>query len=114
MREPVQPQSRYYSRVCCGRRNSHGSFAAAKALGRAIPKVLSVVGFDDTDYALEMKPSLTTIHVPYEDMARRAVEILSDLIKTGIGEKVCLPAPLVVRKSAGKVPAPSKHAAKKT
>ncbi len=91
-----------------------GVFAAAKALGRIIPKELSVVGFDDTDYALEMKPSLTTIHVPYEDMACKAVAILANLIQTGKVESACLSAPLVVRKSAAKLAAAVKKPIAKT
>ena len=82
-----------------------GVFAAAKVLGRAIPKQLSVVGFDDTDYAAEMAPPLTTIHVPYEDMAAKAMEILSGMIQRGKVSRESLPAPLIVRGSARKAPA---------
>jgi len=79
-----------------------GVFAAAKADGRQIPEELSVVGFDDTDFAVDMNPPLTTIHVSYEDMAKKAIEALVNLMQTGKAERVCLPAHMVMRNSTGK------------
>jgi DNA-binding LacI/PurR family transcriptional regulator/DNA-binding MarR family transcriptional regulator len=85
-----------------------GVLAAAKADGRQIPDELSVVGFDDTDFAADLNPPLTTIHVSYEDLAKKAIEALVSLMQTGTATKTCLPAHLVVRSSTSKMRIPAK------
>jgi LacI family transcriptional regulator len=47
-----------------------------------VPGDLTVCGFDDTDFARSIWPELTTIHQPISEMARTAVEILVDRIRS--------------------------------
>ncbi len=41
-----------------------------------VPRELTVVGFDDTDFALSIWPELTTIHQPIAEMAAEAVRLV--------------------------------------
>jgi LacI family transcriptional regulator len=49
-----------------------GVYRAAGNLGLAIPRELSVVGFDDGPIAARLLPSLTTIRLPIRDIYRQA------------------------------------------
>lgn len=51
-----------------------------KAEGIRIPEDISIIGYDDALASSIVKPSLTTIHVPFFDMAQKAVESLTDYI----------------------------------
>lgn len=46
-----------------------------------VPTDLTVVGFDDTDFAQSIWPELTTIHQPIAQMSRTAVEMLVGQIR---------------------------------
>jgi LacI family transcriptional regulator, repressor for deo operon, udp, cdd, tsx, nupC, and nupG len=53
-----------------------GAYAAAQDQGYAVPEDLSIVGFDDTRVAAYLRPALTTVRQPLEEIGRRAVELL--------------------------------------
>jgi LacI family transcriptional regulator len=55
-----------------------GAYRAARRLGLRIPDDLSLVGFDDADYAQALDPPLTTLRQPLLAMAEAAVELLID------------------------------------
>jgi DNA-binding LacI/PurR family transcriptional regulator len=55
------------------------AFGAARAIfarGLRIPEDISLVGFDNIDFASVMHPPLTTVHQPKYEMGQAAVEIL--------------------------------------
>jgi LacI family transcriptional regulator len=58
-----------------------GALSAALDMGRTIPGDLSIVGFDDMDVSAYVRPALTTIRQPMEQIARKAVELLLEMIK---------------------------------
>jgi LacI family transcriptional regulator len=58
-----------------------GVFKAARELNIRIPEDLSVVGFDDSQYAQILSPMLTTIRTPIKEMGQRAIEIMVKTIK---------------------------------
>jgi LacI family transcriptional regulator len=74
-----------------------GVLAAAHRLGVAVPDQLSVAGFDDTDLAQVVWPSLTTIHQPIRDLGYAAADLLLEFGETI--ERRQLPHKLVVRGS---------------
>ena len=92
----------------------NGVFAANDALaigiiqslqevpGMRIPEDISLVGYDDIDYARSFR--LTTIRQPLEDLAHHALRLLREEIETGqsghVHERLLLQPELVVRDSA--------------
>ncbi len=50
-----------------------GAYQAAKELGYKIPDDIAVVGFDDIYLSQFLAPRLTTVHVPIQDLGRKAV-----------------------------------------
>ncbi|MGD0725431.1 MAG: LacI family DNA-binding transcriptional regulator [Spirochaetia bacterium] len=59
-----------------------GSLLAVRELGLRVPQDISVIGYDDTDLAASMRPSLTTIHQPREELSLVTCERLIELIRT--------------------------------
>lgn len=55
-----------------------GAMAAAKDRGYTVPEDISIVGFDDTKIAAVLRPALTTVRQPLNEIGRRAVELLLD------------------------------------
>jgi LacI family transcriptional regulator len=53
-----------------------GAIQAIMETGRAIPKDISLVGFDDVELSGIIHPPLTTVHVPQYEMGKAAVEIV--------------------------------------
>jgi LacI family transcriptional regulator len=83
-----------------------GASAALRERGRGVPGDVSVIGYDDTELAASMKPSLTTIHQPREELSTATCELLIDLIarrRAGTekqeGRRVVLAPTLVVRET---------------
>ncbi len=82
-----------------------GALLACRVLGIAVPEQLSIVGFDDIDLAQFVTPPLTSIHQPRLRLGQIAMQMLLDLLAGRPVEDHVLPTQLVVRGSAGAVPA---------
>jgi DNA-binding LacI/PurR family transcriptional regulator len=54
-----------------------GLYRTARRLGLSVPGDLSIVGFDDADYAQALDPPLTTLRYPLFPMAGAAVALLT-------------------------------------
>ena len=82
-----------------------GAMSELLATGVSVPAQISIVGFDDFGLSRVTTPSITTMHVPAERMARLATERLFDLIAgeraDGDDAHVVLPVELVPRQSCG-------------
>ena len=61
------------------------AMAVAHRRGLDVPSDLAVTGFDDTPLAATVWPALTTIHQPIAEMAREAVRLLVEQIKSRRG-----------------------------
>ncbi|MBD5785422.1 PmoA family protein [Cellulosimicrobium terreum] len=83
-----------------------GLLAGLNEAGVAVPKDMSVTGFDDIDLARYATPSLTTVAVPQSELGRHAWKELSALIDaTGHPSRATRFEPrLEVRASTGPVP----------
>ncbi|WP_308191359.1 substrate-binding domain-containing protein [Arsenicicoccus bolidensis] len=79
-----------------------GLLRACTEAGVRIPQDLSVVGFDDIPGAAHLLPPLTTVHQPFDQLGRAAVEALIAAIEGSDGGSVrLLPPRLVERASHG-------------
>ncbi len=69
--------------------------------GLTIPQDLSIVGFDSTSFCREMRPSLTSVHQPLQEMGKKAIELLIPLINGEADriEEAVLPCRLDIRES---------------
>jgi DNA-binding LacI/PurR family transcriptional regulator len=85
-----------------------GALAAACDLGLCVPDDVSIAGYDDVRVAEYVRPSLTTVRQPIEELGARAIEILVDLIRAeeavGPLPQVLLEPELVVRDSTARPP----------
>ena len=76
--------------------------AAARELGRGVPRDLAVAGFDDDPFAGALSTPLTTVAQPRERIGRVAAEIMLDRIAGQRSEaaRIVLPTRLIVRASS--------------
>jgi LacI family transcriptional regulator len=92
--------------VVCG--NDHlafGALAAARARGLAVPRDLSITGFDDLDFAAFADPPLTTVRVPAAEMGRRAADHLAAAAAGAVPPPPApLEAPVMLRGSTAPPP----------
>ena len=80
-----------------------GGMRALRAAGLDVPGDVAVVGFDDFGLARSTTPGITTMHVPAEEMARTAAELLVRLVAGDAAPAPAgAPAPeLRIRESCG-------------
>jgi LacI family transcriptional regulator len=50
------------------------------ALGHRVPQDVAVLGFDDNPLFHHLEPALSTVHLPYQEVGRRAAAMLIDAI----------------------------------
>ena len=105
--EPVPPTALF----CIRDRVAAGAIHAAAVAGVAVPRELSVIGFDDEDFFAEvLTPPLTTIALPHAEMGRTAMTALLDLVDAedqaaDATRTVVVACPLVERSSVARPPA---------
>jgi len=77
----------------------------AQSRGIAVPRDLSITGYDDTEIAAHLQPSLTTVSTDVLEWGRAAATRLLELIDSRPPTDIVLqPTRLVVRNSTGPVP----------
>jgi DNA-binding LacI/PurR family transcriptional regulator len=83
-----------------------GALQAAEDRGIAVPRELSVVGFDDTPAAGHARPPLTTIWQPHRQKGAAAARLLLEPGEAGgpVEAELTLPTELVVRASSAPAP----------
>lgn len=62
--------------LCLNDRLAFGAYQALSERGISIPGDVAVVSFDNDEIASYLRPGLTTIALPHEEMGRAAVELL--------------------------------------
>lgn len=62
--------------LCLNDRLAFGAYQALAEAGRAIPRDVSIVSFDNDEIAGYLRPGLTTIALPHERMGQEAVRLL--------------------------------------
>ena len=93
--------------VCTTDHLATGVLHAAADIGLVVPRDLSVVGFDDIPMASFTVPSLTTVHMPVDEMTALAARLAMDEPEegaSGVVESFVVTPKLVVRASTGEAP----------
>ncbi|MCQ0970224.1 LacI family DNA-binding transcriptional regulator [Paracoccus sp. TK19116] len=94
---------------CASDAMAFGLIAALQAAGIRVPQDISVIGFDDIDFAEFYIPALTTIRQDRPSLGRIAAEMLRERLDNAAvsktppdaGEVRLVPVELVVRESCG-------------
>lgn len=76
-----------------------GIYRAMLSSGRKIPEDAAICGCDNLPSGAVLYPSLTTISLDYEELARNAVEFVIRKETTGIPKRIRLMPSLVIRES---------------
>ncbi len=95
--------------VLCGNDDlALGVMRALREAGRAIPRDVSVVGFDDTPMSEFLTPPLTTVRLDFAELGRACFALLLALMeRKGVLPHTRRPEPeLIIRESTGPLPAP--------
>jgi LacI family transcriptional regulator len=79
-----------------------GVLRGLRRLGFAVPGEVSVVGYDDVQFAAELAPALTTVRQPKYQLGRAAADLLLDESRPGHQhQEIVLRPTLFVRGSTG-------------
>lgn len=80
------------------------AIGAAKAIieaGKRIPEDISLIGFDDIDYAAYFNPPLTTVHQPVEEIAVATADLMVGILDDDLAHRhLEYETNLVVRQSS--------------
>lgn len=80
-----------------------GACRAVLEAGMKIPGDISIAGYDGIEMGEYYNPKLTTIKQPVEEMAKKTIRLLLDVIaERKEHQQIIFPAELVVRESTGK------------
>ncbi len=83
--------------ICLNDNLAFGVYQALQDAGLRVPDDVSIVSFDDDVLASYLRPKLTTARIPYEQMGRKAMElVLSGDLEPG---QRLVPMPLQLRDS---------------
>jgi LacI family transcriptional regulator len=93
--------------VCANDQTALGVMQVLAQHGIDVPGVVAVTGFDDIPVARHLRPQLTTIRQPIQDLGATAFEVLRSMIgnREPAHREVVLPTHLVRRASCGCAPA---------
>jgi LacI family transcriptional regulator len=87
--------------TCFNDRVAIGAYEAIRAAGLSVPGDVSVMGFDDEDLVAHLTPPLSTVQLPHDEMARRAVELLAEGALAY--QRIKVDSPLVLRGSVAAI-----------
>lgn len=76
MRNLMERSPRPTAVICGNDVIAMGALLECQSLGIAVPDEVSVTGFDDLPMVSQLRPALTTVHVPSEEMGQRAADHL--------------------------------------
>lgn len=87
---------------CANDRMAMGVIKAIEEKGLKVPEDIAVVGFDDIEAGRYIKPSLTTIRSPLEDIGNRAINLMMEVIEDSEKpiQEISLKAKLIIRESS--------------
>jgi LacI family transcriptional regulator len=94
--------------VCGNDYLAAGALSALDLAGVRVPEQLSVISFNDNDFAPFLHPPLTTVHLPIREIGEHGARLLLARLRHETIEPLpSLPVTLMVRQSTGPVPVPN-------
>ena len=100
LREVLSGTPRPTAVVCGNDVLAIGALAECNAQGLAVPREISLTGFDDLEMAAVVTPALTTVHFPTAELGTFAGQhLLARLAGKPVEQRTELPVELVVRGS---------------
>jgi LacI family transcriptional regulator len=100
LREVLRGTPRPTAVVCGNDVLAIGALAECNAQGLAVPREISLTGFDDLEMAAVVTPALTTVHFPTAELGTFAGQhLLARLAGRPVEQRTELPVDLVVRGS---------------
>ena len=100
LREVLREAPRPTAVVCGNDVLAIGALAECRAQGIAVPREISVTGFDDLEMSAVVTPGLTTVHFPTAELGTYAAQqLLARIAGMPFEARVELPVELVVRGS---------------
>ncbi|MDT0306531.1 LacI family DNA-binding transcriptional regulator [Streptomyces sp. DSM 44917] len=87
--------------VCATDRTAFGAYQALADAGLRVPGDVSVLSFDDQDFASWLRPGLTTLALPHHALGRAAVDLVLGGPRPLAPEVHRVPVPLRARGSVG-------------
>jgi LacI family transcriptional regulator len=89
--------------LCMNDRLAFGAYQALSERGIRVGEDVSLVSFDNDELAAYLRPGLTTVGLPHEEMGREAVRLL--LSDDSNARETLIPMPVVERQSIVRGPA---------
>jgi LacI family transcriptional regulator len=90
------------------------AFEALQKFNVAVPQSIALLGFDDFELASTVRPSISVIHQPVEEIGRRAAEILFEQLSeehkpssSSPAREIKMKTHLIRRSSCGCIPEPN-------
>ncbi|WP_143527946.1 LacI family DNA-binding transcriptional regulator [Rubrobacter xylanophilus] len=86
-----------------------GALQALEQAGARVPEDVALVGFDDFALAAVLRPRLTLVRQPADELGRRAARLLIDRLENKLPptpRRTVLPTELIIRESCGCQPNP--------
>ncbi len=79
-----------------------GAMSVLEAAGRRIPQDVAVVGYDDSPVASTLRPRLTSVRQPIEEMGHEMTRLLVDAVEgtDSVQRRVILATELIRRASS--------------
>jgi LacI family transcriptional regulator len=92
--------------VCANDQTALGVMYALGQHGLEVPGDVAVTGFDDIPMARHLRPQLTTVRQPIQEIGATAFDVLHSMISNGVPAErdVVLPTRLILRESCGCLP----------
>lgn len=75
IRELLKERLDFTAVFCANDNVAAGAMQALEMAGLSVPGDVSVAGYDDVPIAQELRPQLTTVRIPLEEMGRQAVRL---------------------------------------
>jgi DNA-binding LacI/PurR family transcriptional regulator len=103
-RRMLESDARPTAMFCANDMMAIGAMRAIREKGLAVPRDISLVGYDDVEMCRYIDVPLTTIRPPLIEVGKRSVELLMEVLKdpARTPQQIALHAELVVRASTAK------------